>query len=357
MPTFGSLFAGIGGIDLGLERAGWECRWQVEWDEWCQRVLAKHWPDVRRYGDITAVDWSGVERVDLLAGGFPCQPFSMAGKRRGKADERWLWPEFARAIRELRPGLVLVENVPGLLAGHGGMGSVLGDLASLGYDAEWDSVPAAAVGAPHLRYRVWIVAYPNGGTVESGRGRWGATGAGEPLADVDSWGCGRPIRTDEVHGPVAPAGWATRDAPVPAGSAVADADGERERQPSVPGREGRTRIDDGSPLAHPDGSRLEGRPVQPQRPRQWPVGTGGMADPDERRWDRRPRFFGPGGWRQLAHSSGWEPEPAVGRLVDGLSRDMARWRVAALKGLGNAVVPQVAQVLGRRLMELHESAA
>jgi DNA (cytosine-5)-methyltransferase 1 len=159
MPTFGSLFAGIGGIDLGLERAGWTGRWQVEWDPFCQHVLAHHWPDVPRYGDITRVDWSTVEPVDLIAGGFPCQPFSFAGKQRGIEDERWLWPEFARVVGELRPRYVLVENVPGLLAGHGGMGHVLGDLASLGYDAEWDSVPAAAVGAPHLRERVWIVAY------------------------------------------------------------------------------------------------------------------------------------------------------------------------------------------------------
>jgi len=85
-PTFGSLFAGIGGIDLGLERAGWECRFQVEWDAYCSRVLAKHWPDVPRYGDITTVDWSSVERVDLLAGGFPCQPVSLAGK--GRAPTR-----------------------------------------------------------------------------------------------------------------------------------------------------------------------------------------------------------------------------------------------------------------------------
>jgi DNA (cytosine-5)-methyltransferase 1 len=188
MPTFGSLFAGIGGIDLGLERAGWDCRFQVEWDAFCQRVLAKHWPDVPRYGDIHEVHGVGAHRdatgedgrqwdegigrgqgptgeagcpsclppVDLLAGGFPCQPFSVAGKQRRLDDDRWLWPEFARAIRELRPRFVLVENVPGLLVG-GGMGAVLGDLAELGYDAEWESIPAAAVGAPHLRYRVWII--------------------------------------------------------------------------------------------------------------------------------------------------------------------------------------------------------
>ncbi len=153
MPTFGSLFAGIGGIDLGLERAGWECRWQVEYDPFCQHVLAHHWPDVPRYGDIRAVDWSMVEPVDLIAGGFPCQPFSNAGKRRGKDDERWLWPEFFRCVRALRPRFVLVENVPGFLQPHGGLGELLGDLASFGYDAEWDCIPAAAVGAPHRRDR------------------------------------------------------------------------------------------------------------------------------------------------------------------------------------------------------------
>src|SRR4051812_1350475 len=118
-PTFGSLFAGIGGIDLGLERAGWRGRWQVEYEPFCQRVLAKHWPDVTRYGDIHVVDWSRVEPVDLIAGGFPCQPWSSAGSRRGLDDDRWLWPEFERAVRHLRPRYVLVENVPGLLVGGG----------------------------------------------------------------------------------------------------------------------------------------------------------------------------------------------------------------------------------------------
>src|SRR5689334_3925575 len=145
MPTFGSLFAGIGGLDLGLERAGWTCRWQVEIDAFCQRVLAKHWPDVPRYGDVRSLDAGALERVDLICGGFPCQPVSAAGTRLAEADERWLWPEYARVVGSLRPGLVLVENVPGLLVR--GAGDVLGDLATLGYDAEWESIPAAALGA------------------------------------------------------------------------------------------------------------------------------------------------------------------------------------------------------------------
>jgi len=154
---YGSLFAGIGGIDLGLERAGMKCLWQVENDPYAVRVLEKHWPGVKRYGDIKAIDWSGVERPDLVCGGFPCQPVSLAGEGLGEEDERWLWPEFVRCLRELQPRYILVENVPGLLGR--GMGRVLGELAALGYDAEWESLPAAAFGAPHLRYRVFIVAY------------------------------------------------------------------------------------------------------------------------------------------------------------------------------------------------------
>lgn len=159
-PTYGSLFSGIDGLGLGLERAGWSPRWQVEYDADARLVLDRRWPDVPKYGDVSTVDFSALERVDLIAGGFPCQPVSVAGRRRGQDDERWLWPHFARAVRELRPGLVLVENVPGLLVGAGGrdapVGEVLGDLADLGYDAEWDRVGAVDVGAPHLRNRIWI---------------------------------------------------------------------------------------------------------------------------------------------------------------------------------------------------------
>lgn len=161
---FGSLFTGIGGLDLGLERAGMTCAWQVEIDDYCNRVLAKHWPSVPRLKDVREAGKHNLPPVDLIAGGFPCQPVSLAGRRLGQADERWLWPEFARIIRELRPRYALLENVPGLLVS--GMDSVLGDLAACGYDAEWDCIPAEAVGAPHKRHRVFIVAYPGGERLE-----------------------------------------------------------------------------------------------------------------------------------------------------------------------------------------------
>jgi len=154
--TFGSLFTGIGGLDLGLERAGMQCRWQSEIDPYASRVLKKHWPDTPNLGDINDIDWRTLPTVDLICGGYPCQPFSIAGARKGTNDPRHLWPRFADAIRILRPKFALLENVTGHLSL--GFGDVQADLAALGYNTQWDCVPAAAVGAPHLRDRVFIIA-------------------------------------------------------------------------------------------------------------------------------------------------------------------------------------------------------
>jgi DNA (cytosine-5)-methyltransferase 1 len=159
--TFGSLFAGIGGFDLGFERAGLTCSWQVEIDPFCQRVLAKHWPGVRRHDDVKTFPPTSAEgwRVDVICGGFPCQDISNAGKKAGIDGERsGLWAEFARIIRVVRPRFVVVENVAALLGR--GMGRVLGDLAASGYDAEWGIIPASAMGAPHYRERLFLLAYP-----------------------------------------------------------------------------------------------------------------------------------------------------------------------------------------------------
>lgn len=236
MTTFGSMFAGIGGMDLGLERAGWTCRWQVENNPYCRQVLQAHWPDVLLYEDTREVDWNVVERVDLVAAGFPCQPVSYAGNRAAQDDSRWLWPEVARAVRVLRPRFVLVENVPGLFTA--GFDDVLSDLAALGFDAEWSVLSACGVGAPHPRERVFVVAYP-------------------------------------------PDGYGEGDVP-------------RHSHPGVP-RESR-------------GSR---------RP------TGG---------------------------DGWLPEPAMDRVAHGVPSRLVR---APLYALGNAIVPQVAERIGRQLIDCH----
>lgn len=245
--TVGSLFSGIGGMDLGLARAGFQIRWQVEIDDYCRRILTKHWPDVPKYTDVRTLTGDELEPVNLIAGGFPCQPVSLAGQRRGQDDERWLWPHFARLLRVVRPRYVIVENVPGLLGR--GMGDVLGDLAALGYDAEWESLPAAAFGAPHLRWRVFIVAYRSS---TPGQGVFG----------------------------------------------------RREQQPA------------GGPAA------------------------GSPTDPD----DQRPLFPVPGPGASQG-PDWWATEPGVGRVVHGVPQ-----RVDRLAGLGNAVVPQVIEWIGRHLI-------
>jgi DNA (cytosine-5)-methyltransferase 1 len=169
----GSLFAGIGGLELGLERAGvGHTVWQVEIDPFCREVLARHWPDAVRYEDVTEVDWSGVEPVEVLCGGFPCQPFSIAGGRRGVADDRWMWPAFADCIRVARPRYVVVENVTSLVRDADAFGWMLGDLHECGFDAWWDVLPASAFGAPHRRTRLFLVAHPPGEGLE---GRLGPT--------------------------------------------------------------------------------------------------------------------------------------------------------------------------------------
>lgn len=156
--TIGSLFSGIGGLELGLERAGLgRVVWQVERDPFCRAVLAKHWPSAdRSVEDVHHAGSATLVRVDVVCGGFPCQPASVAGKRLGQDDPRWLWPQFARVVRELCPAVVIAENVRGLRTA--GLRDVLADLAELGFDAEWTCRLAAELGAPHERPRFWIVA-------------------------------------------------------------------------------------------------------------------------------------------------------------------------------------------------------
>jgi DNA (cytosine-5)-methyltransferase 1 len=255
--THGSLFSGIGGFDLGFERAGIETVWQVENDEYCRRVLARHFPNAKRYDDVRKVGAHNLSAVDILSGGFPCQDISSAGKRAGIDGERSvLWSEYARIIRELRPRFVVVENVAALLGR--GMERVLGDLAAIGYDAEWQSIRASDVGAPHRRERIWIVA--------------------------DS----------ERNG--------------------------RQQSPQVFCRReslATTRRED---LGNTDSQRL----ADPQ----------GCDAGTER---NRGRAFG--------YSSWWNVEPNVGRVAHGIPA-----RVDRLKGLGNAVVPQITEWIGRRIV-------
>ena len=183
----GSLFSGYGGLDIAVMNVtGAEVAWHCEWDDAPSKILEKRFPGVPNYRDVSKVDFTSVETVDILTGGFPCQDLSLAGKRAGLKDgtRSGLWSEFARAIEELQPRLVVIENVRGILSatahsdleycawcmgetGDGepslrALGAVLGSLAELGYDARWTGLRAADAGAPHERYRIFIIAYPNG---------------------------------------------------------------------------------------------------------------------------------------------------------------------------------------------------
>ncbi len=274
--TYGSLFSGIGGLDLGLDRAGMKCVWQVESDPYAQKVLSKHWPNVRRWDDVRTFPPEGDWRCDLIAGGFPCQDISCAGSRTGIDGSRsGLWAEFARVVRLVRPRYVLVENVAALL--HRGISRVLGDLAACGYDAQWDCIPASAVGAPHRRDRLFIVAYA------------GANG--------------RDTQSQDEEG----------------------AKGSS-RGPTVPS--GEQRPDHGRRLA----------PITC-------AGAGVSVAPIFGSVDGRRKQCEEGGEKERLLRQ-WIAEPDVGRVADGVPA-----RVDRLRCLGNAVVPQVAEWIARRLLE------
>lgn len=210
----GSLFSGIGGLELGLEWAGMQTVWQVERNPYALKVLAKHWPEVQRYDDIKRFNAADAARVDLVCGGFPCQPHSVAGKRGASGDERDLWGEMHRVICEAEPRWVVAENVTGLLSSEAGQyfGRVLRDLAQVGYDASWFVLPAGDIGASHYRERLFIVAHANSkrrkecnvpAVTEKPGQHTGRTDKGEPSwpseSGVDRVLNGIPYRVDRLR--------------------------------------------------------------------------------------------------------------------------------------------------------------
>lgn len=255
------LFSGIGGFSLGLERAGMRTVAFCERDPFCQAVLQKHWPAVKVFTDVAHIgpaDVEGLGRIDLVAGGFPCQPFSHAGKQTGRSDYRYLWPRMCRIIEWARPTWVLGENVTGIIPME--LDSVLFDLESLGYTARTFVIPACAVDAPHRRDRVWIVARHS-----------------------DSYGQPNlPLNAEMAE--------------LPGALADTSRGGRREGNTDAGGR------------------------------------GQGASTPKERRGS--------------AVGRRWDPEPAVGRMDDGLPRRMDR-----LRSLGNSVVPQVVEEIGRAIMK------
>lgn len=308
----GSLFSGIGGFDLGLERAGFTIVWQVEIDPYCQRVLAKHWPHVRRYGDITTMDWATVQPVDLLCGGFPCQPFSCAGKKRGRDDDRYLWPEVVRCLSTIRPTWFLGENVPGLL--NLGINQVLADLEALGYQTQVLGIPACAVDAPHIRQRLWIIAYAEGQR---------ANGTSRAILKEDGGSVHELPREFEWSSDVANSTQLFSD-----GSQL-----HREHafsQVPEPGNRG--------------GAERDVADAFLQQRLRWSDGVGW--------WEREPQetLCALGGGRKEEDGLSI-PESLLGRVAHGVPSRLDR-----LRGLGNAVVPQIVEALGRMILDAETQA-
>ena len=337
--TFGSLFAGIGGFDLGLERAGMVCKWQVEIDNYATKILEKHWPTVRRWNDVRTFPPEGDWNVDVICGGFPCQDISVAGKGAGLAGARsGLWYEYARIVGELRPRYVIVENVAALLTR--GMDAVLGTLSSLGYDAEWHVIPASAVGAPHRRERVWIVAYAHDESesdVPQHDEPW--RGVPESAGGDVSNAIGQ---RDAMRGNGSPCSQGVAGRHLHAGG------GERDSGPRCAGQAGQSSCD----VADADEERRRGRAgMQRQSGRGQPAdGCCQVADADEQGLEGRSKPRRRSGKRDSRASGGtvsgwWESEPDVGRVAHGVPA-----RVDRLRCLGNAVVPQVVEVIGRAIV-------
>lgn len=399
MINFMSLFAGIGGFDLGFERAGMTPVAQCEIDPWCQKVLKKHWPDVPLYDDVTELTWEqlkndGIESIELVCGGFPCQPFSLAGRRNGTKDDRHLWPAMLRIIDEVRPAWVVGENVAGIASmeqfevlfkmeskTHRFKGSyddfeavylretemlldgIIKDLEKIGYSVQSFTIPACAVDAQHRRDRLWIVAH----TEKSGNLR----GSGE-ISNKDEkiqqrFKMSEFINSSKAYTPVQNAGCALR----PRGKIRKNIKKENKRRDANkserPGSASAPILGNTSSNSH----RNELRPKSlldrdmlgsSGRNEKTNKSTGPSEDVSDTTCPRPPIQDG---FKNSCEKSKsfkrresfricskdrpikWPAEPRVGRVANGIPR-----RVDRLRGLGNAVVPQIPEIIGRAIMAI-----
>ena len=333
-----SLFSGIGGIDLGLEATGYfKTTLFSEIDPFCQKILKKHWPNVPIIPNVKDINGKEIE-TDVLVGGFPCQPFSVAGKRKGKEDERHLWPEMFRIIKEARPSIVIGENVPGIINTQMALGQCVSDLESEGYKVQPVVLPACSVNAPHRRYRVFIIAMVDtdnlrleqyNETQKEEQIRWAETPSlsrSENVANPNSssftsWesrGADREVssESERLRG-----GESQRETRKEFGSgsenvANSNSFGHRGWNSQGCSSGGETRILPGE---------QEGRETWSETERCSESYSGTIGD------------FNP--------RDNWSVEPNVGRVAHGISD-----RVDRIKSLGNAVVPQLTYIIGMSII-------
>lgn len=379
-----SLFAGIGGFDLGLERAGMNVVAQCERDPWCQKVLSKHWPNVPIYDDVTTLTAEklqndGIESIDLICGGFPCQPFSVAGNRNGTEDDRHLWPEMLRIIEETRPTWVIGENVAGIISmeqfavlskmeGQANrvpgayddfeavylrkadmlLNGIIEDLEKIGYSVQSFVIPAVAVDAKHRRDRIWIVAHSRrallkGCKVSQNHGKKNKTGNADksqrpscpPIPDVAN----SQSRND--------------------GQCHTQQDQRQKQQSGIGSSQNAISHTKQQPLRNTTGEEME--PQKSERPLIGLHGGNrnvadtsckGLPESARRLFTRIQKQIEaiegrPIAGRTTAERREWPAEPSMGRVANGVPR-----RVDRLRGLGNAVVPQIPELIGRMIMEV-----
>jgi DNA (cytosine-5)-methyltransferase 1 len=292
------LFAGIGGFSLGLHRTGgFETVAFVERDDYAQKVLAKNFPDVPIFDDVRTFDADGLGRIDVVTGGFPCQPWSVAGKREGHLDtqDRDLWPKMASIIEELQPKWVIGENVQGFVNEPMGLARTLADLESIGYQSTYWILPAAGVGAPHRRNRVWIIANANG------KGESNGSEHGKRLEDVGH---------TEHDG---------SSAPKVRRGASSSSYNDEEKQDTSGQSEGASKRKNDEDVADTDSTLSEGNERAKRSEQE-------RANNSQLSW--------------------WATEPDICRVAHGIPR-----RVDRLRCLGNAIVPQIATQIGNAILE------
>ena len=313
------LFSGIGGFSLGLEATGgFETVAFCDIDKYSKKVLKKQWPNVKQYEDIKELNYGrlkadGIGPIDIITGGYPCQPFSVAGRKKGEEDPRHLWPEYFRLIKELRPSWVIGENVSGHI--KLGLDTVLENLESEGYSARTFSISASSVGAKHQRERIWIVANtrqhggriePTGNTESTGRGSLETTEWSADTNTISRSSKGEETLANSVELGLEKHGHSETTESIKRGETMADT--------NVEGRQGR------------------------------------IHRGQNKEWESQQRYFGR---NSAAHGqqeqNWWDTEPELGRVAHGIPN-----RVDRLKGLGNSLVPQIPFYIAQSILQVED---